>query len=108
MLEFGSGFGSVFFDDSRHDRCNFALGAFVCAHGAAIDKLPKLLVAHGLTPYVDEFKSGTIMRDNPRLRDLREEFLRLPIPLPARRCDFTTTPSLFSRLGGSVACPLVV
>lgn len=77
MLEFGSGFGSVFFDDSRHDRCNFALGAFVCAHGAAIDKLPKLLVAHGLTPYVDEFKSGTIMRNNPRLRDLREEFLRL-------------------------------
>jgi hypothetical protein len=67
-----------YFDESIHDRAGFILSAFVFS---AIDLTPLVysaLVAAGLRPGVDEYKSGTYVGTSLQLQRLREH-IRLEV-----------------------------
>jgi hypothetical protein len=57
--------GFFYFDESIHPRCNFILGAFAYCEDSLDGPINDALNHSGLSPGVDEFKSGAYMRDNP-------------------------------------------
>jgi hypothetical protein len=61
----------VYFDESIHDRAGFALGAYVCGPDAD-SVVSDALVASGLVPGVDEFKSSSRMDRDPQQAALRD------------------------------------
>lgn len=64
--------GVFFFDESIHSRGGFALGAFVYSASDPTSRLKSALVASGLVPAVDEFKSGAYVSKDPRQARARE------------------------------------
>jgi hypothetical protein len=65
--------GFFYFDESIHKRGHFALGAFVYTEESLDGPVADALSKAGLTPSVDEFKSGALMDRYPeqaRARDL--------------------------------------
>lgn len=69
--------GYVYFDDSKHPRAGFSLGAFVCCDDNLDDKVHGVLKKHGLVPGSDEFKSSTHMGRNPVQAVVREDLLKI-------------------------------
>jgi hypothetical protein len=56
--------GFFYFDESIHPKCNFILGAFAYSEDSLDGPVSDALRHCGLTPRVDEFKSGTYMTGN--------------------------------------------
>lgn len=65
--------GFFYFDESTHPCAKFNLGAFVYSELDLHDHVADALVKSGLTPQVDEFKSGNRMIQNPRQILAREK-----------------------------------
>ena len=57
--------GFFYFDESVHPNCKFILGAFAYSEDSLDGPISDALRHSGLTPGVDEFKSGAYMDDNP-------------------------------------------
>lgn len=70
---------SVYVDESVHDRLGYIISAFVCSSLDLETPAQEALWAFGLTPGVDEFKSGELMVANETMRALREHLLRLVV-----------------------------
>jgi hypothetical protein len=62
----------IYLDDSKHPHCGFTLGTFVAFQEDPAPTIARALLAHGLTPYVDEFKSSHRMVNAPALQALRD------------------------------------
>ena len=65
--------GFFYFDESVHTRAKFVLGAFTYSETSLDGPVADALRQSGLEPYVDEFKSGSLMSEHPeqaRARDL--------------------------------------
>ena len=78
--------GFFYFDESIHPRAHFTLGAFVYSEVDLQRPVADALLQSGLTPYVDEFKSGNWMKHNPtqiaareKLRTIVREHCRLAV-----------------------------
>jgi hypothetical protein len=70
--------GFFYFDESVHSRGNFALGAFAYSESSLEKPIAEALRESGLRPYIDEFKSGSLMTKHPeqaRARDLLRSVL---------------------------------
>ena len=67
--------GFFYFDESVHPKCRFILGAFAYSEDSLDGPVSDALRQSGLTPGVDEFKSGAHMDDNPR-QVLTRSFLK--------------------------------
>lgn len=65
--------GYFYFDESKHRKEGFILGAFVYAESDPNRLIIKSIKHCGLTPGVDEFKSGYYMAQNPKQKNLRDE-----------------------------------
>jgi hypothetical protein len=57
--------GFFYFDESVHSKCKFILGAFAYSEDSLDGPISDALRYGGLTPGVDEFKSGAYMDNNP-------------------------------------------
>lgn len=66
---------NLYFDESKHTRGGFTLGAFVIAGADAHDAVAQALTLHGLVPGVDEFKSGKYMSRNPAYAAIRDDLV---------------------------------
>src|SRR5215831_17090757 len=64
--------GFFYFDESIHPKGKFALGAFAYAEHDLQEIVAEALRESGLTPRVDEFKSGARMDRSPAQRCARE------------------------------------
>ena len=64
--------GYLYFDDSKHPQCGFALGVFVFSDDDLTELINRELCQSGLKPGEDEFKSSAPMNENPHLAELRE------------------------------------
>lgn len=65
--------GFLFFDESKHPKRGFHVGAFAyCPHDPTSD-IDALLKRSGLQPGVDEFKSSSRMDSNINIRELRDD-----------------------------------
>jgi len=64
--------GYLFFDESIHTRGDFILGAWVYCESDPAPAVDAALLASGLRPGIDEFKSGDRMADQPSFQKLRE------------------------------------
>lgn len=70
--------GFFYFDESIHPRGKFALGTFVYSETSLDAPVSHALFESGLTPRLDEFKSGTRMDRDPkqvRARELLKEII---------------------------------
>ncbi len=67
----------LYLDDSKHPQIRFVLGAFVALEDDPTLAVEQALLAHGLLPYVDEFKSCDRMADSPHLQSVREALRRI-------------------------------
>ena len=63
--------GFLYFDDSKHPECGFALGVFVFCDEDPSELINSELLQSGLKPGEDEFKSSALMSQNQRLTRLR-------------------------------------
>ena len=62
-----------YLDDSKHHARGFSLAAFaICATDPQVE-LTSLLTKSGFDPSHYEFKSSTLMKDNPKMQSLRED-----------------------------------
>lgn len=64
--------GFFYFDESVHPRGNFVLGAFAYSEISLALPVADALRQSGLTPYVDEFKSGRLMTKHPEQTHARD------------------------------------
>ncbi len=64
--------GFFYFDESIHPEGSFSLGAFAYAEESLEDSIADALRQSGLSPRVDEFKSGAWMDRNPQQARTRE------------------------------------
>ena len=64
--------GYFYFDESIHPRGRFVLGAFAYSEESLDNPVSEALRQGGLTPGIDEFKSGALMDRDPRQRQVRE------------------------------------
>lgn len=69
--------GYLYFDDSKHPRAGFNLGAFVYCEENPENKVSEALKKHGLVPGVDEFKSSAHMGRHPEQAAIRELLLEM-------------------------------
>ena len=63
--------GYLYFDDSKHPACGFALGVFVFCDDDPSELINSKLLQSGLKPGEEEFKSSSLMNQNRRLTRLR-------------------------------------
>jgi hypothetical protein len=75
--------GYFFFDESLHRRGGFILGAYVYCPSSPAPAVDEALSASGLTPGIDEYKSGASMLSDVGRRQLREALYDV---LHGRRC----------------------
>lgn len=66
-----------YIDESIHSSCGFVATAFVLAAGPFGQTVAEALRKAGLTPGKDEFKSGTRMDSNPKMKSARGSLLAL-------------------------------
>lgn len=66
-----------YIDESVHQRHHFVVSAFVFTSGRTDFKVSRTLMAAGLKPGIDEFKSGARMTGNPTMQRAREGMLSL-------------------------------
>lgn len=64
--------GYFFFDESIHQNPGFILGTFVGLKDDPGNLIADALIACGLDPSVDEYKSRALKKDNPKQTQLRE------------------------------------
>lgn len=69
--------GYLYFDDSKHPECGFALGVFVFCDDDPSELINSELLESGLKPGEDEFKSSALMSQNRRLTRLRGRMRKL-------------------------------
>lgn len=67
----------VYFDESRHERGNFALGALLFCDTDPSDTINAAVTAVGLTPGKDEYKSRHPHASDHRWRDLRSRLFAI-------------------------------
>jgi hypothetical protein len=63
--------GFFYFDESVHPNSKFVLGAFAYSEVSLDGPVSEALRQSGLTPRVDEFKSGAYMNENPEQVSVR-------------------------------------
>lgn len=64
--------GFFYFDESMHPKAKFVLGAFAYAERDLDEVVAKALREGGLTPRLDEFKSGARMDGSPQQESTRK------------------------------------
>jgi hypothetical protein len=69
--------GHFYFDESIHQRGDFILGAWVYSNDDLSPQVLRAIEAIGLTPCVDEFKSGRRMDREPKHQALRDALKNL-------------------------------
>lgn len=62
-----------YLDDSKHHAWGFSLAVFAICETDPQVELTSILVKNGFDPSLYEFKSSTRMKDNPKLRSLRDD-----------------------------------
>lgn len=67
----------IFVDESIHSHLGFILTAFVCVIGDPQQRLSNILSELRFSPGKDEYKSRTLMSNNPRMRELRERLFEM-------------------------------
>jgi hypothetical protein len=90
--------GFFYFDESVHSKAHFVLGAFAYSETSLEDPVAVALSDAGLKPFIDEFKSGSLMTKHPeqaRARDLLwpviVEHCRIGVVIsPSLRTEFNT------------------
>ena len=77
--------GFFYFDESIHPNAKFTLGAFVYAERDLDQVVAEALQQSGLTPRIDEFKSGARMDRSPEQACARKQLfaVRLDPFLPS-------------------------
>lgn len=66
---------SVYVDESIHDSHGFILTAFVFASPSLDEPVNTILSSFGFVPGSDEFKSGVLMRGNPKMQQVRDALM---------------------------------
>src|SRR5688572_26022829 len=69
--------GYIFFDESKHPRRGFNLGAFVYCAEDLSERIQDALLKNGLRPNLDEFKSSFRMDTHSGYQAVRDELQRI-------------------------------
>lgn len=69
--------GYLYFDDSKHSKCNFYLGAFVYSDIDLDNIIVEYIKSSGLNPSIDEFKSRLRKDKHPEQVELRSHLKEL-------------------------------
>lgn len=71
--------GTFYFDDTIQHIGEFVLGGLIYSKEGLNDRVSDALLKYGFTPGQDEYKSGTYMRANNKMAELREELHKILI-----------------------------